>query len=71
MEYDKGEAVRQRIVQLIRERDETHGVAPTYQNIADQLGMSLTNIAYHVKVLERAGILERVPGAHRALRVKA
>jgi SOS-response transcriptional repressor LexA len=46
-----------------------HGVAPSFEEIASHFGTSSPSVNGMIKTLERRGLLSRVPGAARSLRV--
>ncbi len=46
-----------------------HGVAPSFGEIASHFGTSAPSVNGMIKTLERRGLLSRVPGAARSLRV--
>ena len=46
-----------------------HGVAPSFEEIASHFGISSPSVNGMVKTLERRGLLSRVPGTARSLRV--
>ncbi len=60
------------VLNLIRSWVETNGIAPSFREIGDQLGIKSTNgVSDHVRALERKGYIERVGGrgAARSLRL--
>lgn len=59
-----------RLLDFIRERIADTGLAPTYGEIRDGLGLrSRSSIHHGVERLVRAGLLIRDPGKHRGLRL--
>jgi len=46
-----------------------HGIAPSFDEIAAHFGTSAPSVNGMIKTLERRGLLSRVPGAARSLRV--
>ncbi len=46
-----------------------HGVAPSFEEIGSHFGTSAPSVNGMIKTLERRGLLSRVPGAARSLRV--
>lgn len=46
-----------------------HGVAPSFEEIASHFGTSSPSVNGMIKTLERRGLLSRVPGVARSLRV--
>jgi len=46
-----------------------HGVAPSFEEIASHFGTSAPSVNGMIKTLERRGLVSRVPGAARSLRV--
>ncbi|MBB1061446.1 transcriptional repressor LexA [Marilutibacter spongiae] len=56
---------------LIAERIQTEGMPPSQTEIARAMGFSSVRAAqYHIEALEQAGIIERVPGRARGLRLR-
>ncbi len=63
-------ARQQEILQFIRERIDETGMPPTRAEIAEQFGFRSPNAAEaHLKVLEKKGVLELMPGASRGIRL--
>jgi repressor LexA len=46
-----------------------YGAAPSFEQIADHFGVSSPSVNGMIKTLERRGLLSRVPGVARSLRV--
>ncbi len=58
---------QQEILEFIATSVDQRGVAPSYREIGDALGIKSTNgVADHIKALTRKGYVERVGGAGRA-----
>jgi repressor LexA len=56
---------------LIAERIEAEGMPPSQTEIARAMGFSSVRAAqYHLEALEKAGVIERVPGRARGLRLR-
>ncbi|GAB3337593.1 transcriptional repressor LexA [Marilutibacter aestuarii] len=56
---------------LIAERIQTEGMPPSQTEIARAMGFSSVRAAqYHIEALEQAGIIERIPGRARGLRLR-
>jgi repressor LexA len=61
-------ARQRKVLEFIREYLEIHGYPPSIREIASHLGVSGTlGVVKHLKALERAGHLRRVPGSSRGL----
>ncbi|MGV4984494.1 LexA family protein [Streptomyces sp. NRAIS4] len=62
---------RQReIVQCIREAIVEHGEGPTLREIAEQVGLgSIGSVHYHLKQLEKKGVIVREPWQPRSIRL--
>lgn len=61
---------QQAIWHFIAERIQTEGMPPSQTEIARAMGFSSVRAAqYHIEALEQAGVLERVPGRARGLRL--
>ncbi|MEO6170568.1 MAG: repressor LexA, partial [Lysobacter sp.] len=61
---------RQTILALIAERVAEEGMPPSQAEIACAMGFSGVRAAqYHLEALEQAGVIERVPGKARGLRI--
>ena len=62
---------QQAIWQFIAERIQSEGMPPSQTEIARAMGFSSVRAAqYHIEALEQAGVLERVPGRARGLRLR-
>ena len=46
-----------------------HGIAPSFEDIGAHFGVTAPSVNSMIKTLERNGLLTRVPGAARTLRV--
>ncbi|KAB8180492.1 transcriptional repressor LexA [Lysobacter maris] len=58
------------IWQLIAERIEAEGMPPSQTEIARAMGFNSVRAAqYHLEALEQAGVIERVPGRARGIRL--
>jgi hypothetical protein len=55
---------------FIQRFTERHGVAPSFSEIAAHFGTSSPSVNGMIKTLERRGLINRVPGAARTLRVE-
>lgn len=64
-------ATRRVFAHLVRRQRMSGGVAPTYREIADGIGLrSFSTVGYHIKLLEEAGLVERAKrGKARSVRV--
>ena len=61
---------QQAILALIAERIETEGMPPSQTEIARAFGFKGVRAAqYHLEALEAAGVIEKIPGRARGLRV--
>jgi repressor LexA len=61
---------QQAILQMIAERIETDGAPPSQTEIAEAFGFSGVRAAqYHLQALEQAGVIRRVPGQARGIRL--
>jgi Mn-dependent DtxR family transcriptional regulator len=58
-----------RVLWAIKRYFDDNGYAPTYREIADELGINQVQVLYSVKTLERVGIIEKSKGKHRAIRL--
>ncbi len=59
---------RRKVLEFIRQYLEIHGYPPSIREIASHLGVSGTlGVVKHLKALERAGYVRRVPGTSRGL----
>ena len=56
------------LLSFIEDYHDEHGYAPTYQEIADGLGLASKNtVSHHIIGLEEEGLLRRVAGQPRSL----
>lgn len=59
-----------RVLEVIRHSVKERGFPPTFREIAKALGFSSTNtVRWHLRALETAGKLSRVPGVARGIRL--
>lgn len=59
-----------RIVQLIRDQRIALGYSPTFQELADELGISKVTVFEHVEALISKGVLDREPNKARSLSIR-
>lgn len=59
------------VLVAIRNYRHLHGMAPTMQELADQLGTSKVTIFEHIEALERKGVIRRNPHMLRSLEIVA
>src|SRR5512133_1873526 len=59
------------VLVAIRNYRHLHGMAPTMQELADQLGTSKVTIFEHIEALERKGVIRRNPHMSRSLEIVA
>lgn len=45
------------------------GCAPTFREIVEQTGNSLTNVSHHLRKMRLAGLIEFIDGQERSIRV--
>ena len=57
------------VVETIRQYDERHGYAPAVRDIGRQMGISPNGVQGHLDALERKGVITRMPGIARSLRL--
>lgn len=55
---------------FIRRYTERHGISPSFDEMAVHFGISSPSVNGMIKTLERKGLISRVPGAARTLRVQ-
>lgn len=61
---------QQAILALIAERIESEGMPPSQTEIAQAMGFKSVRAAqYHLEALERSGVIERLPGRARGIRL--
>ena len=60
-------STRENILNAIATFVAEHGCAPTEIEIADALGMSKSNVRYHIGKLREAGKLKRIHAGGRSL----
>lgn len=61
---------RERILYFINEyKSEHNGNSPTYQEIADAVGIVKSGVSRHILIMVEAGQLRRQPGTPRSLEV--
>ncbi len=60
---------QQEIAEFIREHVESHGVPPTYREIADHFDLMISTVQESLAALERKGVVKRTRGKSRGLRL--
>lgn len=65
----EADRLRQRMLDFIQQFSAEHGYAPTQREIAAGVDTALSNVTYHLKVLQKRGQIVRKPRANRALAV--
>jgi hypothetical protein len=58
-----------KILSFIHRYTATHGLSPSFEEIASHFGTTAPSVSGTIKALERRGFLSRVPGIARSLRV--
>jgi repressor LexA len=64
---DVGDWQRGRILRFVQEFGRREGHSPSYREIAEELGLAVSTVAYHVSVLEQEGSLRRGAGQPRTI----
>jgi len=62
-----GDWKRRRILRFVKEFGRREGYSPSYREIAEELGLAVSTVSYHVSVLEQEGSLRRGPGQPRTI----
>ena len=62
-----GEWQRHRILRFVQEFGRREGYSPSYREIAEELGLAVSTVSYHVSVLEQEGSLRRGAGQPRTI----
>ena len=62
-----GDWQRRRILRFVQEFGRREGYSPSYREIAEELGLAVSTVAYHVSVLEQEGALHRGAGQPRTI----
>jgi repressor LexA len=62
-----GDWQRRRILRFVQEFGRREGHSPSYRQIAEELRLAVSTVAYHVSVLEQIGSLRRGPGQPRTI----
>ncbi|MFJ5804272.1 LexA family protein [Streptomyces decoyicus] len=60
---------QRRIAQALRELTDEAGYPPSIREIADAVALSASTVAYHLKALERGGIVTHAPHRSRSYQV--
>ncbi|MFN7975135.1 MAG: MarR family transcriptional regulator [Acidobacteriota bacterium] len=55
---------------FIQSYSERHGAAPSFDDLATHFGVTSPSVNGMIKTLERRGLISRIPGAARTLRVE-
>jgi SOS-response transcriptional repressor LexA len=62
-----GDRQRRRILRFVKEFGQREGYSPSYREIAEELGLAVSRVSYHVSVLKQDGSLRRGPGQPRTI----
>ena len=62
-----GDWQRGRILRFLQEFGRREGYSPSYREIAEELGLAVSTVSYHVSVLEQEGSLRRGAGRPRTI----
>lgn len=54
-----GDWRRRKILQFVQEFARREGYSPSYREIAEELGLAVSTVSYHVSVLKQEGLLRR------------
>ena len=64
---DSGKWQRRRILRFAQDFWQREGYSPSYREIAEELGLALSTVSYHVSVLKQEGVLRREPRQPRTI----
>jgi repressor LexA len=62
-----GDGQRRKILQFVQEFTRCQGYSPSYREIAEELGLAVSTVSYHVSVLKQVGLLRREAGQPRTI----
>jgi repressor LexA len=48
-----------KILQFVQEFGRREGYSPSYREIADELGLAVSTVSYHISLLKQEGLLRR------------
>jgi repressor LexA len=54
-----GDWRRRKILQFVQEFGRREGYSPSYREIADELGLAVSTVSYHISLLKQEGLLRR------------
>ncbi|MBF0311435.1 MAG: transcriptional repressor LexA [Magnetococcales bacterium] len=67
---EKMTPAQERLLRYVLQHQEVHGKPPSYREMAEAMGWaSVNSVARALEELERQGVIERVPGRNRSVRV--
>ncbi|MFF9787718.1 MULTISPECIES: LexA family protein [Streptomyces] len=61
---------QRRIARVLRELTDEAGYPPSIREIASAVGLSASTVAYHLRALERRGIVTHAPHRSRSYQVR-
>jgi len=67
--YYTGVKSRNELLEAVKSYWQEHQRPPTYRELAEETGMVISQVYYHMTILEKAGKIEREPGKARTIRV--
>src|SRR5882724_7536881 len=62
-----GDRQRRRILEFAREFTRQEGYSPSYREIGETIGLSVSTVSYHVALLRQQGALDREPRRPRTI----
>lgn len=62
-------APQEETLACIKKLTDARGMAPTYQEIADELGISVNAAFERIRWIEKKGYVSQIPGRSRSLRL--
>lgn len=62
-----GDWQRRRILGFVQKFGRREGYPPSYREIAEELGLAVSTVSYHLSVLQGEGFLRREPGQPRTI----
>jgi repressor LexA len=57
--HASGDWRRRKILQFVQEFGRREGYSPSYREIADELGLAVSTVSYHISLLKQEGLLRR------------
>ena len=67
--YRQGKTMISKIMKVVHDLTEEAGYPPTLREISKQVGVGAPTVLYHIKRMEKLGLIKRDAGKSRSIRI--